>query len=95
MGDLSSLLAYLLSAMGLTVLVVWPQKGPGAWLRERELRPALPARMRGALDCYICRGFWSGLALSPIWWAFERHLGYCTGCLMVPCLFWLVLQPAE
>ena len=95
MGDLASLLAYLLSAMGLTVLVVWPQTGPGAWLRDRVLRPALPAGAREALDCYICCGFWAGLAMSPLWWAFERRLWCCTGCLMVPCLFWLVLQPKE
>ena len=96
MGDVSDLLAYLLSAMGLTVLVVWPQTGPGAWLRERVLRPSIPPRFRGVLDCYICCGFWSGLALSPLWWVLERRLWCCTGCLMVPCLFWLVLRnPAE
>ena len=66
MGDLPSFLAYLLSAMGLTVLVVWPQTGPGAWLRERLLRRSLPPRFREILDCYICCGFWSGLALSPL-----------------------------
>ena len=36
MDDLSGLLAYLLSGMGLTVLIVWPQAGPGAWLRDRR-----------------------------------------------------------
>jgi hypothetical protein len=95
MGDLPSFLAYLLSAMGLTVLVVWPKTGPWVWLRERLLRPSLPARFREVLDCYICCGFWSGLALSPLWWLSAHRLWCCTGCLMVPCLFWLVLQPKE
>ena len=69
MNELAEYLAYLLSSVGLTVLLVWPQTGPGAWVRDRVLRRLLPRRARDVLDCYICLGFWVGLALSPIWWA--------------------------
>jgi hypothetical protein len=78
--------------MGLTILIVWPETGPSAWLRERVVRPILPGRAKGALDCYICLGFWAGLALSPLWWFFCQHWWCWTGCLMTPALFWLVLQ---
>ena len=53
MNDLADYIAYLLSSLGLTVLLVWPQSGPGAWVRERVLRRLLPRRARGVLDCYI------------------------------------------
>ena len=95
MNDLADFLAYLLSCLGLTVLLVWPQTGPGAWARESVLRPLLPKRAAGALDCYICLGFWCGLALSPVWWVVERKFWCLTGCLATPALFWLVLRPAE
>jgi len=95
MNELADYLAYLLSSVGLTVLLVWPQTGPGAWLRDRVLRRVLPERARGVLDCYICLGFWSGLALSPAWWAAEHRLWCWTGCLAVPALFWFVLRPGE
>ena len=95
MNELVEYVAYLLCSVGLTVLLVWPQTGPGAWVRDRVLRRLLPRRARDVLDCYICLGFWAGLALSPIWWAAEHRLWCWTGCLAVPALFWLVLRPAE
>jgi hypothetical protein len=82
----------LLSSMGLTILIVWPQDGPGAWMRERLLRPLLSGKAKHVLDCYICLGFWSGLVLSPLWWFFCRQHWVWTGCLMTPCLFWLALH---
>jgi hypothetical protein len=81
--------------MGATVLIVWPQAGPSAWLRDRVLRPLLPKAARDFLDCYICCGFWCGLALSPVWWAFHHSLWCWSGCLSTPCLFWLWLDPPE
>lgn len=87
------LLAYLLASMGLTVLVVWPQKGPGAWLRDKLLRSVLPASSTEVLDCYICCSFWCSLLLSPLWWAICGRAWYGTGCLMTPGLFWLLLRP--
>lgn len=93
MAQLADWFSYMLSAMGLTVLIVWPQSGPGAYLRERALRRALPARAAGVLDCYICCGFWCGLLLSPIWFAVDRQLWCWSGCLTTPALFWLVLRP--
>jgi hypothetical protein len=59
-SDQADFLAYLLSSMGLTILIVWPQTGPSAWVRERVLRRALPGRAKEVLDCYICCGFWAG-----------------------------------
>lgn len=68
MADLVGLLAYLLAAMGLTVLVVWPASGPSAWMRDRILRRLLWPSARGVLDCYICLSPWAALALAPLWW---------------------------
>ena len=90
--EMACLLSYLLSSMGLTVLIVWPQDGPGAWVREGVLRPALPEKAKGVLDCYVCLGFWSGLALSPVWWSMCREPWTWAGCLMTPALFWIALR---
>lgn len=95
MNELAHLVAGLLAAAGLTVLVVWPQEGPGAWLREKLLRPLLPRFLGGMLDCYVCFGFWCGLALSPLWWWLHGEPWNWALCLMVPCLFWLVLSDAR
>ena len=95
MDSLTPFLAYLLSAAGLTVLIVWPQTGPSAFLRDRVLCPLLPASLRDLLDCYICCSFWCGLALSPIWWALERHFWYLGGCLMLPAIFWAATRTKE
>jgi hypothetical protein len=92
MGDFSQLLAYLLSTSGLTILIVWPQTGPRAWFRESVLRRLLPSVGGEVLDCYICFSFWSGLALSPIWWMFCHRFWCWTGCLMTPYLFWIHLR---
>lgn len=96
MGTLADVTSLLLSSVGLTVLVVWPENGPMASLRERVLRPMLPTAAREVLDCYICMGFWAGLGLSPIWWAFTRSYWCWSACLMVPGLFWILLgNPAS
>ena len=91
MHGLAQLLSFLLAAMGLTVLLVWPQGGAGAYVREKILRRVLPKPAAGVLDCYICFGFWAGLVLSAPW-LFMSHQCWCWfGCLMVPALFWLVM----
>ncbi|SDT89475.1 hypothetical protein SAMN05444156_0509 [Verrucomicrobium sp. GAS474] len=92
---LATLIAYLLSAAGLTILLVWPEDGPGSWLREKVLRPLLPEKARGVLDCYICSGFWCGLAMSALWWSWYREPWLWTGCLMIPALFWFVLRSGK
>lgn len=58
------LVAYLLSAAGLTILIIWPTGGPGAFIREKILRAVLPKAAHGVLDCYICFSFWAALALA-------------------------------
>jgi len=92
MDSLAYLVSFLLSSLGLTILIVWPQEGPGAWIRERVLRSVLPGKAKELLDCYICLGFWSGLALSPLWWLMCRQQWVWGGCLTTPALFWLVLR---
>lgn len=89
---LTGLLIYLLSSMGLTVLIVWPEHGPSAWLRERVARPIMPSRAVEVLDCYICMSFWAALALSPVFWWVYRAYWCWMGCLMTPALFWVVLR---
>jgi hypothetical protein len=79
--SMTELLAFLLASMGLTILIVWPQDGPGAWLRENVLRKALPGKGKEMLDCYICSGFWCGLAFSPAWWLMCRERWTLFGCL--------------
>jgi hypothetical protein len=96
MTDVADYLSYLMAAVGLTVLIIWPQHGPSAWLRDRLLRRVLPSAAAEVLDCYICCGFWCGLLLSPVWWWAEHRLWCWTGCLATPALFWLVLRnPTE
>ena len=91
MHSLASFTGYLLSAMGLTVLIIWPEGGPGAFLREKVFRRVLPRSFAGVLDCYICSGFWAGLILSVPWWFLCRRPWVWFGCLMVPAVFWLVM----
>ena len=90
MEQLAILLAYILSAMGLTILVVWPEDGPGAYVREKVLQRILPESAHGVLDCYICFGFWTGLLLSIPWWLMYHQTWIWCGCLMLPTVFWLV-----
>jgi hypothetical protein len=78
--------------MGLTILIVWPETGPGKWIREQILRRLIPKIWREVLDCYICMGFWSGLLLSGLWWSWYHEPWIWTGCLIVPAVFWLVLE---
>ena len=93
MEQIANLVSFLLASVGLTVLIVWPQTGPGAWLRESVLRPALGDKAGEVLDCYVCLGFWSGLLLSPIcYWLTGQYWSWA-GCLMVPAVFWWALRP--
>ncbi len=95
MDNAAYFVAYVASSMGLTILIVWPQDGPGAWAREWALRRVLPGKAKDVLDCYICLGFWSGLMLSPLWWRMCGQYWSWTGCLMTPALFWLVLHDRD
>lgn len=88
---MTELTTLLLASVGLTVLVVWPESGPAAAIRDRILRPLLPKAHVGVLDCYICTGFWAGLVLSPIWWIFTSEFWCWFSCLMTPGLFWTLL----
>lgn len=90
---MTHLITYVLASIGLTVLVVWPDSGPGAWARESVLRPLLPRAMKHALDCYICFSFWAAMTLTPVWQFIGRDDRLWLGCLMVPGLFWLTLRP--
>ena len=89
---MASLLSFLLASMGLTIMVVWPQDGPGAWVRERVLRRLLPGKAKEVLDCYICTSYWTGLALSPLWWWMCQGRWAWAGCLMTPPVFWIALR---
>ncbi len=91
MNQFTDFLAYVLSAVGVTVLVVWPENGPVAFVRERVLRRLLPGPAKSVLDCYVCLGFWSGLFLSPLWWLWCGEYWCWTGCLVTPAVFWLAL----
>ncbi len=79
--------------MGLTVLIVWPEDGPSAWVRDRIARRFLPGSAGKLLDCYICCSFWAALALAPLWWLFCGQSWCWAGCLMVPGIFWCILNP--
>lgn len=90
MENAAFFIAYLLAAMGLTILVVWPADGPGALVRDKILRPMLPPAAKGVLDCYICLGFWAGEILAVPWWVMYHAKWVWLGGLMVAALFWLV-----
>lgn len=90
MSEWCGLVSYVLSSMGLSVLLVWPQRGPSAWVRDRLLLPRLPKSAQAMLDCYLCCSFWSGLLLSPAWWVFYHRPWCWSGCLIAPLLFWLI-----
>jgi len=92
MTTLAYMMALILSAMGLTIVIVWPASGPGAAIREKALRPLLPGQASNVLDCYICLGFWSGLLLSPLWWWMTRQHWVWAGCLMTSAVFWIILH---
>ncbi len=87
MNKLDALITLLLSTMGIAVLIVWPEAGPSAWLRDRVLRRILPKSAQVVLDCYICAGFWCGMLLAPIWWWFYRETVVLDGRLDDACDF--------
>jgi hypothetical protein len=90
-GEFFHAIVFVLSAMGLTVLIVWPDKGPTAWLRDTIFRKLLPVKAQGVLDCYICLGFWIGLALEWPFWRIYHETWIWWGLLMIPVVFWLVM----
>ena len=93
-ADAIALTLYVFSSMGLTILLVWPADGVGAWLRERVIRPLLPRVLRKVLDCYICLSVWIALASVPFWWmAGYRWSGIAWP--VVPAVFWLVIRDRE
>lgn len=92
MHECLGFVCYLLSAVGLTVIVVWPEKGIAAWVRDRILRSLIPAAVVGVLDCFVCFSFWAGLLLSPLfWWRYHEMWCWC-GPLIGPAIFWSVLR---
>gem|GEM_PF-3046186 len=95
MPEFLHLLTYLLASCGLTILIVWPENGPSAWLRDEVGRRLLPGKAGEVFDCYVCCGFWSGFILSPLWWTWYHEPWYWFGCLMVPAIFWFILRPFE
>ncbi len=92
--DGAALALYVLSSVGLTLLLVWPAEGPGAWVRERLLRWVLPKGLRKALDCYICLGTWVALAAAPGWWLAGYHWSVIAWPV-VPAAFWLVMPESR
>ena len=95
MADLLGLLTYVLSAMGLTILIVWPAVGPSAWVRDRIVRRLLWPQARGMLDCYVCFSPWAALMLAPLWWWQMGCWWLWSGPLMLPTLFWLMMNDAR
>ena len=91
MHGLAQLFSFLLAAMGLTVLLVWPQGGAGAYVREKILPRILPKTAAAVLDGYVCFGFWAGLAVAVPWWLVFPQPCCWFGCLMVPALFRVVM----
>jgi hypothetical protein len=95
MHDFILLITLLLVGMGLTVIVIWPEEGPSAYMRDSLLRKILPAFARPVLDCYICLSVWVGLLLSPLWWYMTGLWWTWMACLMLPSLFWVILRPID
>lgn len=92
MSEWIHLVTLELSAIGFTILIVWPQTGPSAWLRDQVIRRALPGSAAAVLDCYICLSFWAGLFLGAAWW-YATGAAWCwAACLMTPGLMWLALR---
>jgi hypothetical protein len=85
---------YLFSSMGVTILIVWPADGLGAWVRERVLRRILPVSIKAVLDCYICSSVWIGLIAAPFWWAAGFHWS-AVAWLALPAIFWLAMPESR
>lgn len=84
------LIALLLTSAGAALLIVWPATGPSAFVRERIMRPLIPAFARGVLDCLVCFSVWTGLATAAVFYEFSG-IYYCWfSPLMTPMIFWLV-----
>jgi len=94
MSDAFGLSLFVLSCMGLTILLVWPVDGPSAWVRERVLRKLLPARVAKVLDCYICLSVRIALIAAPFWWRAGFHWS-AIAWPVVPGMFWLVMPESR
>ena len=85
MQGLEDFTGYLLSAMGLTVLIIWPEGGPGAFLREKVFRRVLPAH--GCGDRLSLTPFARNFRLFSVWaMPGGCKLGIC-GRMMPPLSF--------
>jgi len=64
-----ALLLFLISAMGLTHIIVDSviAEKPVDWLKKRLPDKVLWFNPKEALDCHQCTGFWVGLFCSVIW----------------------------
>jgi hypothetical protein len=91
MKELIGFVSYNAAAMGLTVLLAWPEDGLSARLRER-LRRIAPAGFQKVFDCYVCLSPWCALVLSPLYWLVYRDLWCFSGVLVTPFLFWWLLR---
>jgi hypothetical protein len=91
-SELANLLSAIFTGMGLTILFVWPEHGPTAWIRDNVIRPTLPAACRGVLDCYVCFGFWAGLLVGALWWWQTRQFWCWSNGFMVSAALWICLR---
>lgn len=65
-------LVHALAAVGVAAIVMAQEAGPGAFVRERVLRPVLLVagaavrrrRVNGVLDCTVCASVWAGVLVG-------------------------------
>lgn len=88
---MTEFIAFILSSIGLTVWIVWPEEGFWAIIRHK-MQKLLPAHFRTVPDCYICSGFWIGTFLGIVWWPLTGRPFYITGGLMVSAMFWIFMN---
>lgn len=91
------LLVVVTMVLGITILVVWPNYGPGAFIRELIRRVLKPVRMEGVLDCYLCLAPWVGLGVATVLWSWEVTTiptwQLFAVPLMVPVAIWYAFNP--
>lgn len=83
--------------LGLTILVVWPNHGPGAIVRELARKVLKPLGADGVLDCYMCLAPWMGLATAWALWNWEvTNLStwqLFSVPFLVPAMIWYAFNP--